>query len=863
MSTTEDISAVQKSNGESAGVASNGNEMENEALNENDEFDDNPMAKLLQGSSGIDGLFKPFDSGNDEEKTKEILKKGPAIMKEISGDNPVIVLTKDGENDDDNDDDDDDGGAPISLSVRQPSFSNLKGKLVMKGQTKPLLPSLDEDAQKNEQNEPVEDDNSSLKKQNVYNDKKVENDKKFEDDKNAEKENNEKDDDDDDGGAPITLGFRQPSFSNLHGQLIMKGSTVALPILAEDPIVVDSKSSERLKPKINAIREEVDEKKEEEDGFDETVHDAGEDNAPITLGFRQPSFSNLHGQLIPKGSTEALSIGEDMIIVEEGENNEKKEEKIKLDNSLKKSSEIILQSLHKFNADRWKEIGYNPDIAMKRTSTTREFDRLPFLCESSKRNVSCINYYPKIIEIPLSGENAGAKPRVHSSRGKDLKVEMPETVAKHEEDDIENEDEFAEEPIQPQEEEPRMINSAGRGRNPSQIFDILPPSMIKENEKKNETNQTQEKKYPKKTSQKKEVKNTRNYPKKQESAAQTNEQALPDKDLYLDLDDLRNEQGYDSQQGSSKIPPKLYEMITHPKESVVFLALCGVSIAGYQEKTITYVRRELKKYMDQCTKMSLIEESMYVQGILDSIKEERELMKKTCNDNHQQIDQKLDEAKNEVEKTEQFWERQNEALEAEHKVALEECDMKLEKALQNLNDEWDSEKIRNKYSKPSAKLMEMRKTAQRLISAKRFEEASILSAQIDQREAEESQLAGQKMGDDYKVAVARIEQKFANEKETINQTFEKRRAGYENEKQKQLIPINNRISRIQHEKEVAEMTKKQQEREMRAASISKKRERGSNELPKLKVANVEATKKLVLPSLNKIIRTPSSFRQKK
>ncbi|OHT17571.1 hypothetical protein TRFO_00813 [Tritrichomonas foetus] len=206
------------------------------------------------------------------------------------------------------------------------------------------------------------------------------------------------DDDDEDGDAPIGLSVRQPSFASLHGNVIPKGGieSAAMKLVIEE--VPETKAEEDSNPKSSGRVEEENigmqarqssyanlhfntspdlepnkiepiiepEEPQQKDVIENpvivlTAEDEKDDDAPIGLSVRQPSFASLHGNVIPKGGfTSSVPLIEN--IAEEPaktqEDNNKSE--IRLTEADSSTKEKILTSLHEFNKEWWEEIGYKP-----------------------------------------------------------------------------------------------------------------------------------------------------------------------------------------------------------------------------------------------------------------------------------------------------------------------------------------------------------------------------------------------------------------------------------------------------------------------------------------------------------------------
>jgi hypothetical protein len=76
------------------------------------------------------------------------------------------------------------------------------------------------------------------------------------------------------------------------------------------------------------------------------------DLAPILLRFRQPSFTKLDGSPIPKGFDSLSDFREKQVLVAFHP---------RLDFSLRSSSSTQDLLLHR-NADKWRELGYDPNL---------------------------------------------------------------------------------------------------------------------------------------------------------------------------------------------------------------------------------------------------------------------------------------------------------------------------------------------------------------------------------------------------------------------------------------------------------------------------------------------------------------------
>ncbi|EAX91105.1 hypothetical protein TVAG_308650 [Trichomonas vaginalis G3] len=299
------------------------------------------------------------------------------------------------------------------------------------------------------------------------------------------------------------------------------------------------------------------------------------------------------------------------------------------------------------------------------------------------------------------------------------------------------------------------------------------------------------------------------------------------------------------------MPPNLQKMVTHPKDSVTYIAMCGASIIGYKKKVVDETVSDIKKYVDKCIKNGYIEDAMYLDNILKQIHQEKEEIKNVeKEENEKEVEQKIEFYQSEIQTKETQFEQKATVLDAQHQVDMSDLELKKQEALDELENEWKSDKMIQKYNKPSPQLIEMRQTALRLMNARRFEEAALLSAQIQQKEEEESQQAGYKMNEDYKIAVARVEKKYENDMKTMELTHEKKKIGIKGELEKSLIPVKNRLAYAQHEKSVIEQKKATDARKERANFVALSAQQNlKRPSPKITIPTISTNKKLKLPPL--------------
>ena len=161
-----------------------------------------------------------------------------------------------------------------------------------------------------------------------------------------------------DEDVPITLKYRQPSFSSLDGENLRTKDdqvvgTILMPPQTEDPVIVfDSKSG------------------------------SDQDDSPITLSVRQPSFSSLsERQLVPKGGDDIKNF---VPVIEEV--NPTPAPVIEQEDDPQVQ---LVQELRARNEPRWEKIGYEPPadlIPHVRAASQTEMRQTPNIVDKGRSN---------------------------------------------------------------------------------------------------------------------------------------------------------------------------------------------------------------------------------------------------------------------------------------------------------------------------------------------------------------------------------------------------------------------------------------------------------------------------------------------
>jgi len=128
------------------------------------------------------------------------------------------------------------------------------------------------------------------------------------------------------------------------------------------------------------------------------------------------------------------------------------------------------------------------------------------------------------------------------------------------------------------------------------------------------------------------------------------------------------------------LPFRLRQLAQHPKNSVVYLALCEINITGYKQRTINEVVSSLRNYLKQCIEKGYVEESQYISDLIHDIEREREelstLARLDATEFH--LSQRLDHVITQRDTRQHDWERELAQLETEQEIAPTELDIKRE-----------------------------------------------------------------------------------------------------------------------------------------------------------------------------------------
>jgi hypothetical protein len=260
----------------------------------------------------------------------------------------------------------------------------------------------------------------------------------------------------------------------------------------------------------------------------------------------------------------------------------------------------------------------------------------------------------------------------------------------------------------------------------------------------------------------------------------------------------------------SGIPPRLQDMIQEPPGSLVRLACIGVSLVSYSDKSVTKTIASLRKYLRQCISRQYVPESAFLDQIIRTVTCDRaEGRRPDMESKADQARRLLSDANAKLDAKGFHWHLKNVQLNTEEEIALHNLELQWEEARTSLNDEWNSDKMRSKFNKPSPVLLSLRNDAKLLLNAHRFSEAELVAAQITHVEQQEVIAAGERMSKAYSVALARLDARWTQDREVLKASFLKRRNRLTKTKNVSLLPLLRQVDKCQQKTAAVLETQKQ------------------------------------------------------
>ena len=202
-------------------------------------------------------------------------------------------------------------------------------------------------------------------------------------------------------------------------------------------------------------------------------------------------------------------------------------------------------------------------------------------------------------------------------------------------------------------------------------------------------------------------------------------------------------------------------------------------------------------------------------------------------------------------------------------MQLQDLEINREQALSDLDNEWQSAKKQQSYSKPSPGLLNMRHMVKKMIRAQQFEEVKKLARVIEEKEREEIADASKRMNEDYHTADQRLKEQYDNELRVITSMHEMKLHNIARSRDQSLRPLYQRIDNLQKLKEQTAKSQKKTTQLMQSSTPRKKQSSISTsrlsqmktrqlQTPQKQLPQLITTPKLALPPVQRIKRDAKS-----
>jgi hypothetical protein len=243
-------------------------------------------------------------------------------------------------------------------------------------------------------------------------------------------------------------------------------------------------------------------------------------------------------------------------------------------------------------------------------------------------------------------------------------------------------------------------------------------------------------------------------------------------------------------------------MLTRDVPRPMRLAMAGVNIAAFRDAAIRKTLGKLRGYLQHCTSRGYLAESAFLSDVIENIRRDCADMaaRQAMDAEEAAVTADLTTVKADFRSTEHKWDNRLAELEVERELALNDLELKKQGAMMELERKWNSGKMKAKFNKPSARLVELRRCAQTLLKTLRFDEAATVTEEIDHLEQSEADEAAFQMNLAYSVALKRLEARFANDLDSLESSFHTKRNQLEREKAKTILPIARRVDKAENRK---------------------------------------------------------------
>ncbi|OHT12736.1 hypothetical protein TRFO_17367 [Tritrichomonas foetus] len=553
----------------------------------------------------------------------------------------------------------------------------------------------------------------------------------------------------------ISLGYRQPSFNSLSSDVVVTkaGNVIEtdLPQLPEevDPVIV----------------------------FDQ--HSSDNEGA-IGLTVRQPSFVSLHGQLIPKGSDSLADFqpiieevtplpAEKIDEIEEGEDN---------------PQVLFIHELKAKNTARWREMGYEPPEDL--IPLARAASHAMIMNNQTKTNpiTHSQNFFAHQNE--LTPKSATLNSPLSSPSISPLSPQASHNVDKFNENDANLNSPFT------------HANSSSKSpvhRRGSSFGMDLGDAANRETEMMNEILGSSDRIVPR-SDLRDSQQDDQQYKFQLESIPQTG-QSQAEQVYSQNSSNINSVNGNDEEDGNCEI---LYGRLADLDDDFIQGPAYSTILTGEVnfDSNFELVRKHLRAVADVCADNLWVEETAYLNQLLEIAYQTPGPTRKLGfrrNEPEEDIESIRAAKHEEASKFDEIIEEIRDKL----KDGLADIDNEYQQRAAELDKKYQDPKLLRKYSKPSKELLNLRYSAKKLLRANRISEATTLTAQIRQLEADEEYKINSTIRAKYHQEDRKLKEEFAAKRKSLVERFQAEEERIISEKKKSLRVYNRMIAKIRNQ----------------------------------------------------------------
>jgi hypothetical protein len=301
------------------------------------------------------------------------------------------------------------------------------------------------------------------------------------------------------------------------------------------------------------------------------------------------------------------------------------------------------------------------------------------------------------------------------------------------------------------------------------------------------------------------------------------------------------------------LPPTLRPIVFHARDSLTYRALEGEQLHGLNQTMLTSVVNELRRYSSTAVENDLIDEACYIERCIENVRGDKSGEKMGLDRELKSLDERIREAYLELSEREQYWATQQAIIDRELEMALEDLQIENDQALSDFDNLWKSAKKKQVYSKPSVGLLDLRHKVKKLIRVKQFEEVRMVAAVVETKQKEEVDEATKRMNSGYLRADQQLNEKFELQRTVLIEAHHMKIHNLIRARERNLLPINQRIKNLEKLKQEIIMTAKVCEQQMvAAASMVLKKPANGQLLITSQLPTIIGMPKLALPAVTRM-----------